>query len=100
MFFCGRSDYFRALLEYTFSESPVKDSFNESITEIYLNDVTPDVFAAVVAFIYQNDALVSDVTTLIAVTFFFTYVKFMKCQQVSLCFDKLSCADCLSEKKN
>lgn len=60
MFFCGRSDYFRALLEYTFSESPVKDSFNESITEIYLNDVTPDVFAAVVAFIYQNDALVTE----------------------------------------
>ena len=33
--------------------------FKESITEVYLNDVSPDVFAAVVAFIYQDTALVS-----------------------------------------
>lgn len=63
LFFCGRSDYFRALLEYKFSESPSpgQESFTESrVTEIYLNDVTPDVFAAVVSFIYQDDALVTE----------------------------------------
>ena len=59
MFFCGRSDYFRALLEYKLSESPENEMFKESITEVYLNDVSPDVFAAVVAFIYQDTALVS-----------------------------------------
>ena len=59
MFFCGRSDYFRALLEYKLSESPQNEMFKESITEVYLNDVSPDVFAAVVAFIYQDTALVS-----------------------------------------
>lgn len=60
LFFCGRSDYFRALLEYKYSESlsPEKELLSKSIPEIYLNDVTPDVFAAVVAFIYQDDALV------------------------------------------
>lgn len=59
VFFCGRSDYFRALLEYKLSESPQNEMFKESITEVYLNDVSPDVFAAVVAFIYQDTALVS-----------------------------------------
>lgn len=61
VFFCGRSDYFRALLDGHFSEStsPGKQLFSASIPEVYLNDVTPDVFAAVVAFIYQDEALVS-----------------------------------------
>ena len=31
---------------------------SESIIEIYLNDVPPDVFAAIITFIYQDDALV------------------------------------------
>ncbi|KAM7437250.1 Ankyrin repeat and BTB/POZ domain-containing protein 1 [Porites harrisoni] len=60
VFFCGRSDYFRALLEYKLSESPQNEMFKESITEVYLNDVSPDVFAAVVAFIYQDTALVTE----------------------------------------
>lgn len=61
MFFCGRSDYFRALLDGHFSEStsPGKQLFSASIPEVHLNDVSPDVFAAVVSFVYQNDALVS-----------------------------------------
>ena len=59
VFFCGRSDYFRALLEYKLSEFPQNEMFKESITEVCLNDVSPDVFAAVVAFIYQDTALVS-----------------------------------------
>ncbi|XP_027045156.1 ankyrin repeat and BTB/POZ domain-containing protein 1-like [Pocillopora damicornis] len=62
VFFCGRSDYFRALLDGHFSEStsPGKQLFSASIPEVYLNDVTPDVFAAVVAFIYQDEALVTE----------------------------------------
>ena len=65
MFFCGRSDYFRALLDGHFSESssPGKQLFSASVPEVYLNDVAPDVFAAVVAFIYQDDALVSTAFT-------------------------------------
>ena len=46
-------------MEYKLSESPENEMFKESITEVYLNDVSPDVFAAVVAFIYQDTALVS-----------------------------------------
>jgi len=62
VFFCGRSDYFRAMLDGHFSESssPGKQLFSASIPEVYLNDVSPDVFAAVVAFIYQDDALVTE----------------------------------------
>ncbi|XP_022805114.1 ankyrin repeat and BTB/POZ domain-containing protein 1-like isoform X2 [Stylophora pistillata] len=62
VFFCGRSDYFRALLDGHFSEStsPGKQLFSASIPEVYLNDVTSDVFAAVVAFIYQDEALVTE----------------------------------------
>ena len=61
VFFCGRSDYFRALLDGHFSEStsPGKQLFSASIPEVHLNDVSPDVFAAVVSFVYQDDALVS-----------------------------------------
>ena len=33
--------------------------FSTSIPEVYLNDVSPDVFGAVVAFVYQDDTLVS-----------------------------------------
>ena len=64
LFFCGRSDYFRALLEYKHSEpsSPGKEEFNEPVAEVFLNDVPPDVFAAVVAYIYQDNALVKRVT--------------------------------------
>ena len=49
------------MLDGHFSESssPGKQLFSTSIPEVYLNDVSPDVFAAVVAFIYQDDALVS-----------------------------------------
>ncbi|XP_068714440.1 ankyrin repeat and BTB/POZ domain-containing protein 1-like isoform X1 [Montipora foliosa] len=62
LFFCGRSDYFRALLEYKHSEpsSPGKEEFNEPVAEVFLNDVPPDVFAAVVAYIYQDNALVTE----------------------------------------
>ena len=61
VFFCGRSDYFRAMLDGHFSEStsPGKQLFSASIPEVYLNDVSPEVFAVVVAFMYQNDSLVS-----------------------------------------
>lgn len=62
VFFCGRSDYFRAMLDGHFSEStsPGKQLFSSSIPEVYLNDVSPDVFAAVVAFIYQDHTLVTE----------------------------------------
>ena len=64
MFFCGRSDYFRALLEYKNSEasSSGQERLSESVVEVFLNDVSPDVFAAVVAYIYQDDALVKHST--------------------------------------
>ena len=49
------------MLDGHFSEStsPGKQIFSTSIPEVYLNDVSPDVFAVVVAFIYQDDTLVS-----------------------------------------
>lgn len=62
LFFCGRSDYFRALLEYKNSEASTsgQERLSESVVEVFLNDVSPDVFAAVVAYIYQDDALVTE----------------------------------------
>ncbi|KAK2553954.1 Ankyrin repeat and BTB/POZ domain-containing protein 1 [Acropora cervicornis] len=45
LFFCGRSDYFRALLEYKNSEASTsgQERLSESVVEVFLNDVSPDV---------------------------------------------------------
>ena len=64
MFFCGRSDYFKAMLSGHFQEglSPgreIKGRGKEVMLEVSLRDVSADVFAAVVAFIYQDNARVS-----------------------------------------
>lgn len=48
------------MLEYKNSEASTsgQDRLSETVVEVFLNDVSPDVFAAVVAYIYQDDALV------------------------------------------
>lgn len=62
LFFCGRSDYFKALLEDHFGECSHRDSF-PSIT---IHDVTADVFVRVLSYIYTdtcelNGDVISDV---------------------------------------
>ncbi|EDO45347.1 predicted protein [Nematostella vectensis] len=57
MFLCGRSDYFRALLIDHFAEVSTEPN---SIPELALHDVTPEVFAAVVSFVYRDNAELTD----------------------------------------
>ena len=54
MFLCNRSDYFRALIHFTES----KKSSSEEFVSISLNDISPEVFAAVLNFIYSDDCKV------------------------------------------
>jgi ankyrin repeat/BTB/POZ domain-containing protein 1 len=62
VFMCGRSDYFKAFLLDHFSEavSPELTEYEsrgeKSIPEWTLHDVSAEVFAAVLAFIYQDSA--------------------------------------------
>lgn len=53
---CGRSDYFKALLHDHFSEAVLLET---SIPEVTLHDVSAEVFATVVAFIYRDSAEVT-----------------------------------------
>lgn len=56
-FFCGRSEYFRALVSGNFKEGDVndEDENGESIREIELHDVSAEAFAYVVDFIYTDN---------------------------------------------
>ncbi|KXJ05523.1 Ankyrin repeat and BTB/POZ domain-containing protein 1 [Exaiptasia diaphana] len=59
VFMCGRSDYFKALLIDHFSETVLPDimehdSYEESVPEVTLRDVSAEDFAAIVAYIYQD----------------------------------------------
>ncbi|EDV27386.1 uncharacterized protein TRIADDRAFT_20762 [Trichoplax adhaerens] len=54
VFFCERSDYFKALLLGNFAESIVSNC-SEEIPVINLNDCTPDIFSIVMVFIYAGD---------------------------------------------
>lgn len=58
---CGRSDYFKALLNDHFSEAVLPNMMeqdSESVPEVTLRDVSAETFAAVVAYIYQDTAQV------------------------------------------
>ncbi|KAL5007309.1 hypothetical protein ScPMuIL_016115 [Solemya velum] len=51
VFFCGRSDYFKALLVDHFGE---KDVTNDNIQIVTLNDVSADTFMQVMYYLYQD----------------------------------------------
>ncbi|CAL1541800.1 unnamed protein product [Lymnaea stagnalis] len=62
VFFCGRSDYFKALLEDHFGENQCSDN----IPVVYLHDVSVEVFIRILTFIYSDSSdlhagIVSDV---------------------------------------
>ncbi|KAK3861251.1 hypothetical protein Pcinc_032762 [Petrolisthes cinctipes] len=57
MFFCTRSEYFRALLRDHFHETQWQDS--SSLPTITLHDVSPQVFAVLVHYLYCNQTIVS-----------------------------------------
>jgi len=57
VFFCGRSDYFRALVAGHFSDTSV-DS-DSDIPVVTLNDVSADVFIHVLYYIYMNSTEIS-----------------------------------------
>jgi hypothetical protein len=57
VFFCHRSDYFRALFE--FSQTAATNQDPEDDCRITIHDVTPAVFAVVVAYLYIDDAEVT-----------------------------------------
>ncbi|KAM8930059.1 ankyrin repeat and BTB/POZ domain-containing protein 1 isoform 2-T2 [Pelodytes ibericus] len=57
-FFCGRSDYFKALLEDHFSESHELQA-QPSISAITLHDLSEETFLRVLYYIYSNDTELS-----------------------------------------
>lgn len=57
LFFCGRSEYFKTLTN--FSELSTNDSVNKNgILHITLNDISADAFAVIYLFIYTNSVLI------------------------------------------
>ncbi|XP_039629168.1 ankyrin repeat and BTB/POZ domain-containing protein 1 isoform X1 [Polypterus senegalus] len=58
VFFCGRSDYFRALLEDHFCESQAMQS-QPSIPVVTLQNITKDIFIRVLYYIYSDDTELS-----------------------------------------
>ncbi|KAI2662049.1 Ankyrin repeat and BTB/POZ domain-containing protein 1 [Labeo rohita] len=57
-FFCGRSDYFKALLEDHFSEGETLQS-HPSIPVITLHDVSHDLFTRILYYIYSDNSQLS-----------------------------------------
>ena len=55
LFFCGRSDYFKALLEDHFGEC----SNSENIPTVVLHDVTAEIFVRVLSYVYTDSCEVS-----------------------------------------
>lgn len=57
-FFCGRSDYFKALLEDHFSESEELQT-QPSIPVVTLHNISEEIFIRVLYYIYSDDTEVS-----------------------------------------
>uniref|UniRef100_A0A8D2Q1H8 Ankyrin repeat and BTB domain containing 1 n=1 Tax=Zosterops lateralis melanops TaxID=1220523 RepID=A0A8D2Q1H8_ZOSLA len=57
-FFCGRSDYFKALLEDHFSESEELQT-QPSIPVVTLHNITGDIFIRILYYIYSDDTELS-----------------------------------------
>lgn len=57
-FFCGRSDYFKALLEDHFSESEELQT-QPSIPVVTLHNISEDIFIRILYYIYSDDTEVS-----------------------------------------
>jgi hypothetical protein len=55
-FFCHRSDYFKAFFE--FSQTAATNQSPDEDCRVLIHDVTPAVFAVVVAYLYIDDAKV------------------------------------------
>lgn len=60
-FFCGRSDYFKALLEDHFCESEELQT-QPSIPVVTLHNISEDIFIRVLYYIYSDDTEVRLVT--------------------------------------
>lgn len=60
-FFCGRSDYFKALLEDHFCESEELQT-QPSIPVVTLHNISEDIFIRVLYYIYSDDTEVRPVT--------------------------------------
>lgn len=56
-FFCGRSDYFKALLLDHFGESDDEGPQRSELAVFPLHDVSTDVFMQVMYYIYQDRCL-------------------------------------------
>lgn len=56
-FFCGRSDYFKALVEDHFSEGEQLQS-QPSTPAITLHDISHDIFVSVMYYIYSDNTQV------------------------------------------
>lgn len=59
MFFCPRSEYFEALLRDHFQEATWEDTPEASLPVVTLHNISPEVFATLVHFLYCNQTIVS-----------------------------------------
>lgn len=63
-FFCGRSDYFKALLEDHFGENECSDD----IPVVYLHDISLDIFIRILTYIYSDSCEVRECNITFSVT--------------------------------
>ncbi|KAK7086478.1 Ankyrin repeat and BTB/POZ domain-containing protein 1 [Halocaridina rubra] len=59
MFFCPRSEYFKALLRDHFHETEWQDSSDTRIPVVTLHNISADVFAVLVHYLYCNQTMVT-----------------------------------------
>ncbi|XP_042240790.1 ankyrin repeat and BTB/POZ domain-containing protein 1-like isoform X1 [Homarus americanus] len=59
MFFCPRSEYFKALLRDHFHEAQWRDSTDSRIPVVTLNNISAEVFAILVHYLYCNQTIVN-----------------------------------------
>ncbi|XP_062595032.1 ankyrin repeat and BTB/POZ domain-containing protein 1-like [Saccostrea cucullata] len=85
VFFCGRSDYFKALLIDHFGESEVSDS---NVPQMTLNDISCDIFTQIMYYIYQDSCELSENTVYDVLWFADLYM---------LPGLKRQCANCISK---
>ncbi|KAK8398875.1 hypothetical protein O3P69_004161 [Scylla paramamosain] len=59
MFFCPRSEYFQALLRDHFQETSWQNTSGCSLPVVFLHNISPEVFATLVHYLYCNQTIVS-----------------------------------------
>lgn len=81
-FFCGRSDYFKALLEDHFSESEELQT-QPTIPVVTLHDISEDIFIRVLYYIYSDDTEVRPAYSLLSLPSSYAQMSLQTCHLVA-----------------